>query len=108
MPLFRPNVLSQQQIERLQKIRARGRRHYIIFYGVLGWGMSTFLLTTSFWEWYGQSGWHWPSRANLLRMIILGVPIWAVAGYIFGSSMWSYLIENLLHSQEQYTRAPKS
>jgi hypothetical protein len=44
MSLFGP--MSTRQIERLEKIQAKGRKHYIFYTGILGWGMSVFLLTT--------------------------------------------------------------
>jgi|HubBroStandDraft_6_1064221.scaffolds.fasta_scaffold571521_2 hypothetical protein len=51
MNLFKPAVLSPKQIERRNRIRAKGRNHYIFYTGILGWGMSVFLMTTS-WELY--------------------------------------------------------
>ena len=30
--------MSTKQIERLEKIRAKGRKHYIFYTGILGWG----------------------------------------------------------------------
>jgi hypothetical protein len=93
MSLFGP--MSPKRIERLEKIRAKGRKHYIFYQGILGWGMSVFLLTTV-WNWYDKSGWHFPSRGALYYSIIVGLPLWSFAGYIWGAVMWSYLIEIVL------------
>jgi len=95
MKLFKPAVLSPKQIARLEKIRAKGRKHYILYTGILGWGMSVFLFTTG-WHLYDKWGWHVPTRGDLYLSILIGLPIWSVAGYMWGAFMWSYLIENRL------------
>jgi hypothetical protein len=92
MNLFKPPVLSPRQIERRKRIRAKGRKHFIFYTGILGWGMSVFLLTT-FWHWYVDYGWHVPRRVDLYLSILLGLPIWSVAGYMWGAFMWKRFIE---------------
>jgi hypothetical protein len=96
MSLFGP--MSTKQIERLEKIRAKGRKHYILYTGILGWGMSVFLLTT-FWSWYDKYGWNVPSRGDLYFSLLVGLPLWSVGGYIWGAFMWNYLIESLLRRE---------
>ena len=48
-------TLSPKQIEYRNRIRAKGRKHYIVYTGVLRWGMPVFLLST-LWSWYEEYG----------------------------------------------------
>jgi hypothetical protein len=92
MPLFKPTVLSPEQIERRKIIRAKGRKHYIFYTGILRWGMPVFL-TTTLWSWYDNYGWHIPPRGYLCFSILLGLVIWSVAGYFWGANMWKRFLE---------------
>jgi hypothetical protein len=94
--LFGP--ISTRQIEHLEKIRAKGRKHYILYTGILGWGMSAFLLTT-FWIWYDKYGWQFPSLGDIFLSVLIGLPLWSVGGYIWATIMWNDLIENLLRRE---------
>jgi len=93
-----PGPMSPKQIERLEKIRARGRTHYVLYTGVFGWGMSMFLMMT-FWHWHEKYGWHVPSRGDLYFSILVGLPLWSLGGYAWGAVMWSYLIERVLRRE---------
>ena len=92
MPLFKPAALSPIQIECRKRIRAKGRKHYIFYTGILRWGMSVFVLTTLF-NWYEKYGWRVPPRGDLWFSVILGLVIWSAAGYFWGAYMWKRLIE---------------
>ncbi len=93
MSLFGP--MSPKRIERLEKIRTKGRMHYVFYWGILCWGMSVFLLTT-FSYWHEKYGWHFPSRGDLFLAILVGLPLWSLAGYMWGAFMWRYLMEIVL------------
>jgi hypothetical protein len=91
MKLFEPHPLSPRQTERLQTIRAKGRKHYIFYRGILAYGMPVFLLTT-LWAWYDDYGWHIPrQRGNLYAHVLVRLIIWSAAGYIWGARMWREL-----------------
>jgi hypothetical protein len=51
MNLFTPAELSPEQIERRKRIRAKGRKHYIFYTGVLRLGVPLFLVMT-LWRWH--------------------------------------------------------
>jgi hypothetical protein len=91
MNIFKLGPPSRQQIERREHIRLKGRNHYIIVRGILGWGMPMFLLT-SIWEWYDHA-WHVPPRGELFFKVLVGLAIWTACGYWFGSLMWQRFIE---------------
>ena len=93
MRLIEPMTLSPKQIEYRNRIRAKGRKHYIVYTGILGWGSAMFVVTT-LWTCYDKYGWHIPPRRDLWLSVILGVVIWPVAGYSFGSITWKRWFEN--------------
>ncbi len=61
---LKPDVPSPKQIEYRKRIRAQGRKHYIVHTGILRFGMSVFVLTT-LWSWYEEYGWRVPPRGYL-------------------------------------------
>jgi hypothetical protein len=88
--LMKPATPSPKQTERRERIRARGRKHYIFYTGVLGWGLSVVTLTT-LWDWYGKYGWHIPPRGDLYYesgYLVFRLAIWLTGGYFFGAAMW--------------------
>ena len=87
-------ALSPRQIENRNRIRAKGRKHYIVYTGIIRWGISMFVLTT-LWNWYEKYGWHIPPREYLWFSVISGLVIWSVAGYFSGALMWNRLFEVL-------------
>jgi hypothetical protein len=90
MRLFSSAAPSSKQRARLEKIRAKGRKHFIIYTGVLGWGLSVFVITT-IWGWYDDYRWHFPTDGTLLRESVHSVvrlAIFLTLGYFFGARMW--------------------
>jgi hypothetical protein len=94
MDLFKATVPSPKQILRRRKLQAKGREHYILYNGIVGWGGSTFLLTT-LWEWHDKFGWHLPVlNPELFLSVALGLLVWPVAGYFWGAHLWDRMREN--------------
>ena len=83
---------SPRQIENRSRIHAKGRKHYIVYTGILRVGMSMFVLTTLL-SWYEKYGWHLPPRGYLWFSVILGLLIWPGAGYFWGALMWQRFFE---------------
>jgi hypothetical protein len=92
MPLFKPVALSAKQIEYRNRIRVKGRKHYIFHTGILRWGLSVFAATT-LWSSYEEDGWRIPPPGYLAFSTVLGSVIWSVAGYFWGAYMWKRLFE---------------
>jgi hypothetical protein len=84
---LKPASLSPRQIESRKRIRAKGRKHYILYRGILRWGMSVFILTTA-WMWHDEYGWHLPPRRDVWFSILSGLMVCSVAGYFWGEYMW--------------------
>jgi hypothetical protein len=91
MSFLKPGPPSRKQIERRERIRLKGRNRYIVVRGILGWGMTTFLLT-SIWRWYDH-GWQLPPRGELFFQMLIGLVLWTAGGYWFGSWAWQRFIE---------------
>jgi len=85
-------ALSPRQIENRNRIRAKNRKHCIVYTGILLVGLSMFVLTRLL-SWYEEYGWHLPPRGHLWFSVTLGLIIWSVAGYFSGALMWTRLFE---------------
>ena len=64
-----------------EMIRRQGKRSFILRRGVLRWGGFMFLLTTCT-DIFVR---HFPPH---LRLMAVGLIVWPLAGYAWGSAMW--------------------
>jgi hypothetical protein len=90
MNLFTPAELSPEQIERRKRIRAKGRKHYIFYTGVLRVGVPLFLVMT-LWRWHDSYRWQVPPRQDLpvvCAAIAFSLAVYLTAGYFYGVTMW--------------------
>jgi hypothetical protein len=93
MNLFKPSVLSPKQIERRRRILAKGRKYFILYRGILGWGMFVFLFTT-LWGWHDKHGWKAPQRGDLHFVSLgFGLVLWSIMGYFWGAFVWKMHFE---------------
>src|SRR5260370_37384964 len=91
MNLFKPAAESPGFIEFRRKIQIMGRKHFVYYWGVLGWGGPMFICTT-LWDWYAEFGWRIPAlRPIVFFDILFRLILWPVAGYFFGASFWKRL-----------------
>lgn len=70
--------------ERWTKIRERGRKRFVLLYGVLGWGVPTALLFT-IWNGFAE-GWD-----GLLAKLLISLVIFPIGGIFWGMLMWAFL-----------------
>lgn len=88
---FKPAHPSPRQRERLEKLRAKGRKHFIVYRGMLRWGLLTFVVFTVL-EWLLDFGWHVPAKGGLYRELAFlpfSLIVWLVGGYSLGAAMWA-------------------
>jgi hypothetical protein len=72
--------LSPRQIESRLKIFAKGRKHFILYRGILGWGLTCFIGTTV-WDWHHKYGWHLPPQRAVFFDVLVGLVLWSAGGY---------------------------
>ena len=76
-------MMSKSKLEQLAKIRAMGRRKFVLYYGVLGWGVSTAILFAGLEAHSKGFGYFLPSLAAALVL-------YPLAGIVWGRFMWWY------------------
>jgi hypothetical protein len=79
--LFEPDPARRER--RLQRVKARGKKRFIIWVGVVRWGGLMFVVTTAptlFTE--------TPFRLAI-GLVVLKLVIWPLGGYFWGLYMWN-------------------
>jgi hypothetical protein len=83
--------MTEKQLDRWAKTRKMGRAKFILFAGVLGWGV----LTGALWAVAMAAIRGWDQLPLLLTLALVGFPI---GGYFFGAYVWKA-------SEKQYLEA---
>jgi hypothetical protein len=80
--------LSARQIQYRRKVHAKGRRHFILYTGLLRFG-GLWFVSMIVWKWHDRFNWHIPSATPglLLDTLVLLLVSMAV-GYFSGKLMW--------------------
>jgi hypothetical protein len=74
-------ALSPRQIQHRRRVHAKGRKHFILYTGVLRFGGLMFVATT-LWQWHGQFSWHLKRpTAGLFIGVLLILLLSAAMGY---------------------------
>lgn len=81
--------MEDEKLNKLKRLMAKGKWHYIFVYGVLGWGVSTAILFSLLQAFSGE--------ASFFDAIPLSLIMFPVGGFFWGVFMWSYLVK-------QYTK----
>jgi hypothetical protein len=83
-----PKPLSARQIQHRRKVHAKGRKHFVLYTGVLKFGGLTFV-SMILWEWHDQLSWRIPSATpGLFIGISLMLLVSVAAGYFWSTLMW--------------------
>jgi len=72
--------MNNSKKEKLNKLVAKGIWHYVLVYGVLLWGVTTAILFSIFWHFFGLS-----SFGSVILPSLIQFPL---GGVIFGLLMW--------------------
>ncbi|EQD40133.1 conserved hypothetical protein, membrane, partial [mine drainage metagenome] len=66
-----------------ERVRAKGKRRFVLMRGVLMWGLGTAILSSVLLEIEGVQSFHlWPGLPGVVLMFLFG-------GYFWGSWMWN-------------------
>jgi hypothetical protein len=84
---------GKQQLKKWAKTRQMGRTRYIWLYGVIGWGLATGVLWAILMAFLN-------GRDRLPMYFVLGVIIFPIGGYFFGSWTWAKLEEKFRQAEQ--------
>lgn len=73
--------MNSAQPSRLEKIISKGKWNYIIFHGVIGWGVTTAVLFSLLQSFTGE--------ANFLEVLGPSLLLFPLGGVGWGAFMWS-------------------
>jgi predicted histidine transporter YuiF (NhaC family) len=81
---------TSDQLERLEKARAKGPLHFIILYGVIGWGVPfgiIFILVRVVLPWISESPEY--RQGDLISKIAIAAALCLIGGLVLGILTWS-------------------
>ncbi|RJX37662.1 hypothetical protein D3P09_22070 [Paenibacillus pinisoli] len=73
--------------EKWEQTRAKGKKNYVIFNGLLGWGIPMALLYTAVWTYIQHQ--EIAFNQELYQTLIISLVIFSVAGVGFGIWTWN-------------------
>ncbi|WP_082232841.1 hypothetical protein [Halobacillus massiliensis] len=80
---------SHQRMEKWKKVRENGKKHYIINYGILGWGLSTGILFILYSQLVGNGLQFLQYTAgDWVAKLLLTLGIFLLGGVLFGYATW--------------------
>jgi hypothetical protein len=80
--------LSVRQIQYRRKVHAKGRRHFILYAGLLRFG-GLWFVSMIVWKWHDRFNWHIPPATPDLLLDTLVLLLVSIAiGYFYGKLMW--------------------
>ena len=85
----------EKRMQRWARTRAKGRKRFIVIYGVLGWGISTAISMSVFM-------WLITPTFNPYITIPLSVVIFSLGGILWGRNMWRESEKVFLSAHENH------
>lgn len=94
---------TPKSVAKWEQRRRGGKKRFVWQFGVLSWGIPMFIFMTSF-MYIREYGTTWPSMVNLpVSLVLINAVIWPIAGYWFGSFMWTAMERGYRMNQEETT-----
>lgn len=80
--------MSPKQLAKWQTVRAKGKQHFVIYHGVLGWGLWMFIVMTLFAH-LQQVNYVMSALTSLsISIVLINLVLWAFGGWLFGLWVW--------------------
>ena len=73
--------MGRSSAQRWSKTRERGMRAWVLRRGVLGWGVSMYLIMSALQMFQAPGDWH--------HIMLIGLLIWPVSGALWGVAGWA-------------------
>ncbi|WP_145939607.1 hypothetical protein [Paenibacillus glacialis] len=91
-------MMNERSEKRWEKMRAKGKRHFVVNSGVLRWGLTTAVLYSIFVT-YLNNGLTGILLNDFLRTLLIAVILFPIGGYFWGIWVWKWQEKN--HRKEQ-------
>lgn len=75
--------MKEKQIQRLKRIIEKGKKHFVLYYGVLAWGLTTGIVFSIFQ--------HVVGNVQTFKTILVHAVIFSVGGVFWGLFLWRYI-----------------
>jgi hypothetical protein len=94
--------LSASQLKSWEKTRLKGKRHFILYRGVLGWGLYMFFVMT-FYSHLKAVDFEFSALDSIsLSIVVINITVWMIGGFLYGWWTWS-LSEKSYKNQQSKT-----
>ncbi|QGX39677.1 hypothetical protein [Permianibacter aggregans] len=80
--------MNEKQIEKWQAVRAKGKQHFVLYHGVLGWGLWMFVVMTT-WNHFRAADYAWQNVEPSWFSVLLNLIVWSIGGYAWGALTWT-------------------
>lgn len=80
------NTSSSTKTNGWETIRQKGKKRFILFTGILLWGVPMFVIMT-FFKSHTELNWNWPSFFFILGQLTT----WTLGGILYGWFLWKIL-----------------
>jgi ABC-type multidrug transport system permease subunit len=80
--------MKKQQREKWEKVRARGKKRFVFFNGIIGWGLPTAFLYTSAMTYMDQGALEFNDA--FYRLLLIAIVLFPIGGVVFGLWVWNW------------------
>jgi hypothetical protein len=87
--------MNPKEARRWEKIRLKGKKQFILWHGVLGWGL-TMTLCSSITRYF-----KYPNDFNFIVDSLVSLCVWPLFGYLMGVIIWGYSEDRYLKYKEK-------
>jgi hypothetical protein len=96
--------VTPRQRERWQQQRAKGKKHFVIYRGILGWGGIMFVSMSAL-DYYSLFGWTLTFDSAYASKLVLNLILWPVAGLVWGIWVWESLERRMVDIDSSQTKS---
>jgi len=92
--------LTPSQLKNWEKIRVKGKNHFVLYRGILGWGLYMFIVLTIF-NHLQQVDFDFSSLNSIsLPILIINFIVCSIGGWFFGVLTWANSEKSFLENRK--------